>query len=181
MKFRTVGVALAVMVAMVAGAGAASAETKIYMKMDGVTPKNDKPAKGHEGQIVLTSIYSGINTPVAGTLIVGTRTGKLVLSDTSVTKLLDSTSVRLRELAVKGSVVKTVEVTYCKSVREKEQCYYTLTLKDVVISNIDHGMSTGEDDPTESITLNAQSAAWKYQVFDELGNVSVAPMEAATR
>lgn len=181
MKFRTVGVAVAAMVAAVAGAGAASAQTGIYMKMDGVSVKNEQPVKGHEGQIALTSVYSGINTPVAGTPMTGTRMGRLVLSEVTVTKNMDAASIRLREMAAKGTVSKTVEITYCKSVKEKEQCYYTLTLRDVLITNVDHGMSAGEVDPTESVTLNAQSASWKYQVFDITGAPLGAPVEASTK
>lgn len=181
MKFGTIGVVAAAMAASVVFAGAANAQTGIFMKIDGVVVKSEQAVKGHEGQIALTSVYSGINTPVAGSPIVGTRLGKVVLSDATVTKQLDATSVRLREIAVRGTVSKTVEITYCKTVKEREQCYYTLTLRDVVISNIDHGMSSGEEFPAESITLNAQSATWKYQAFGPDGQPSGPAVEAATK
>ncbi len=181
MKIGTIGIVAAALAASVVGAGAASAQKRIYMKMDGVVAKNDQATKGHEGQIALTSIYSGINTPIDGSPIPGARVGRVVLSEASVTKLMDATSVKLRDMAVKGTVAKTVEITYCKSTKDKEQCYYTLTLRDVVISNIDHGMSAGEDDPTESLTLSAQGAAWKYQAFDAAGMATGAPVEASTK
>jgi type VI secretion system secreted protein Hcp len=123
----------------------------IYMKIDGIS--GDATQGQHKDWIDIQSFSFGVGRGIT------TRTGRAQnressepsLSDISITKELDSSSVLLCQEATVGKDGKTVKVDFCRTDKEGTP-YLQIILSEVLISG--YSTSSGGDRTSESITLN---------------------------
>jgi type VI secretion system secreted protein Hcp len=123
----------------------------IYVEWDGIT--GDVTAKGFEKHIEVNSfqygIGRGIGSPMGGSK--DRESSAPSISEVVVTKPMDSASVALFESALYGEG-KKVTAKFCKTDKDKLEVYLSYELQEVLVSG--YSVSSGGDNPSESISLN---------------------------
>ncbi len=135
----------------------------IYMKIDGIT--GNVTAKGHEKWIELHSMQFGVGRGI------GSPTGKSSNRETSapnvsevvVTKLTDETSPLFFQESTIGKS-KAVTLHIVRTSADHLETFYELILTNTLISG--WSLSSGGDQPTESISMNFTKIQTKYIPFN---------------
>jgi len=125
--------------------------------------KGESQATKHKEEIELMSWSWGANNP---TTIVGSgmSTGKVSMSDITITKRVDKASPKLLELLVTGKHVTDATLTCQKQTGDKTpQDYLTIKLKEVYVSSYQTGGSSGDDLGSESVSLSYGTINYDYK------------------
>jgi type VI secretion system secreted protein Hcp len=139
----------------------AYAAVDMFLKIDGID--GESQTKGHEKEIELESFSWGATMPIGTGLTGGSGTGKIMVTDISVTKKLDSTSPQLLEKLFTGQHTPKVVLTLTKPDGKGGLLnFYKITLEDVLISSYQTGGSSGGDIPIESLSLNFAKITFEY-------------------
>jgi type VI secretion system secreted protein Hcp len=140
-----------------------------FLKIDGVDgeSKDDK----HKGEIDIQSWSWGATQ--AGSMAAGGGggAGKVSMQDFSFTKSIDKSSPKLFEALATGKHLKEVKLTLRGSSSVE---YLTITLTDVLVSSYSTGGSSGDDRPTESVSLNFAQIKMSYVEQDASGKAGAA-------
>lgn len=138
----------------------------IYIKYGDI--KGPVPEEGHKEWFAVDSIQLGIGRAIsAGTLDGKNRlNGDPSISEIVITKRADSASPALFKESLNGEAKKvTIEFTRTGQDKSaKQEKYLTWELTDCMISGF--SMSSGGDEPTESISLNFTKLEVSYVPFD---------------
>jgi type VI secretion system secreted protein Hcp len=140
----------------------------IYMKIDGIS--GDVTAAGHENWIHCNSLQWGVGRGI------GAPTGSAKeressepsISEVVVTKEMDASSpyLFLESCIGKG---KKVNLHICKTGTDQLVNYYEMELENTMISG--YSVSSGGDNPTESVSLNFTKVETKYTPVTADGGV----------
>jgi type VI secretion system secreted protein Hcp len=146
--------------AIAAGAAApTSALADVFLDLDGI--QGDSTDAKHKNQIdILTYTQSFKNTTAASTGA-GGGAGKVTCGDITVMKNIDKSSPLLIKAVTSGQHIKTGVLTF-RSVGAQEINYYVVSLKDVVITEIDQ---TDQNNPArifEKVTFSATDFTFKF-------------------
>ena len=138
----------------------------MYLKADSIP--GDSTAKGHEGQIEISSFSFGAHT---GTI---SGTGSLettlpIFNDLQITKSMDVSSSSFVSDIVSGKPISTVEIFLTEIVNGQEFTYNYITLNNVLISSYD--VSSGGDTPTESISFSYEKISTEFIQHNTDGSV----------
>lgn len=141
-----------------------------YIKFDGID--GEAVDKDHRGWSDILSFSQSISVPISGGISGSTRTrGVPNTRDMIVVKELDKSSPKLMEVAFDGTVIETVSFEVAGPTGDDtEETYLTYELSNVIITNYRAGGRTsGDDRPTETISLNFERIKVTYSETSATG------------
>jgi len=145
-----------------------AAQVDYFLKIDGIDgeSKDDK----HKNEIDIQSWSFGASQ--SGSMAMGGGgAGKVSFQEFSITKSMDKSSPKLFEALATGKHLKEVKLVLRGSSSVE---YLTITLTDVMISSYSTGSSSGDDRPTESVSLNFAQIKMNYVEQDTSGRAGAA-------
>lgn len=92
----------------------------------------------------------------------GSGSGKVDVRDLSFTKYVDKTSPTLMQFCCNGQHLKEALLTIRKAGGKKPVDYVRIFMKDIIVANVSHGASGGQDRLTEEVTLNFGKVKYEY-------------------
>lgn len=123
----------------------------IYMKFGAVN--GNVTTEGFKNWIELHSFQFGVGRGVSSGAGGATRESSAPsISEIVVTKTFDSSSAKLYQDSVAGAFDTKVEIKMTTTTKNKVETFLTYELKDCGISG--YSLSSGGDNPTESLSLN---------------------------
>ncbi len=132
----------------------------IYLRLDGI--KGQTTAQGFEGQIEVSSFSHSVARPLAlATGSTGAEVGRPALSEITLAKSTDASSVPLLKASLVGEPVATGRISFTRTDREVLFAYLWLDLANVWITSI--ATSSGGDLPVEQLTLHADRLTWSFE------------------
>jgi type VI secretion system secreted protein Hcp len=136
--------------------------TDAFLKLSGPDVAGESTDDAHKDWIEALSWSHALSQPVTTASGTGGRTGgRVSMSDFSIMKQMDKSSLDLLSHCCKGTHFKSVELQLHEASGEKHQ-FFVCTMEDVVISSIQPSGSTGGDKPMESVTFNFGKIKWTY-------------------
>lgn len=139
----------------------------IYMKF-GDKVKGQVTTDGFKDWIELNSLQYGVARATYTGAGGANREGSHPqISDITVTKVFDVASPGLYNDAVAGSFDTKVEIKFTTTTKNKIDTYLALELTDCGVSN--HSVSSGGDQPMESLTLNFTKIMYTPSPLDTSG------------
>ena len=143
---------MACFTALVSAPAAHAQAGATFLTIDGII--GESVQKGFEGSIDIFSFSWGAwAANVSNSTGAGARAGRPELQDLSLMKHADSTSPELFFRTMTGEVIPTAKVQVVRRSGDQQQIYFTLELKNVTITTVQHSHSSGGDFPMESVTL----------------------------
>ena len=128
----------------------------IYLSLDQI--QGDVTAEGYVGQIELMSFSHGLSLPQSTTDGVS---GKLSVTEITVTKATDRASVRLIEGAVLGKVFAKARIAFASSDQDRFVAYLVVDLTNARVSSV--ATSSGGDRPVEQLSLVCEQIRWTFE------------------
>jgi type VI secretion system secreted protein Hcp len=139
----------------------------IYVTWDGIA--GDVTAAGYEKQIEVNSfqfgIGRGIGSPMGSTA--DRESSAPSVSEVVVTKATDSASTALFEASLYGEG-KKVTLNFVKTDAGQLETFLSYELQEVLVSG--YSMSSGGDNPSESVSLNFTKIIMKNTPTGSLGD-----------
>jgi type VI secretion system secreted protein Hcp len=145
----------------------AFAAVDMFIKID--TIDGESTDKTHGKEIDVLSWSWGASQ--SGSMAMGGGAGKVSMQDFTFTKSLDKSSPKLFEALATGKHLKEAKLVLRGS---SSMEYLVITFSDVLISSYSTGGSSGEDRPTESISLNFAQIKMSYVEQDASGRAGAA-------
>lgn len=143
-----------------------STNAAIYMKIEGVV--GDVTADGYEGWIDVSHVQEGMTQNIEVGGVGGGTSGKVNISDTVISKVLDRTSPVLRQKLVGGKEIPSVIISLVRTGADKIEEYFRITLEEVYLTSVSMSGS-GSDLPTESVSCAYNKVRWEYTPYDSKG------------
>jgi type VI secretion system secreted protein Hcp len=154
MKLRSLLFCAGLLIAAIPTRGAA---VDYFLKLDGIP--GESADEGHKDEIEILSFSFGA-TQTGGTTG-GGGAGKVVFSDISFTKPVDKSSPLLYLQCAQGKHIPTA-ILYGRKAGERPTDYYIIKLTDVLISSVQTSGASGDERPTESLSLNFTKIEFSY-------------------
>ncbi|GEM_PF-347873 len=134
------------------------AATSMYMKYG--TIQGDSLSSTHSGWISIGSYQFGITKPT--TVVSGTREyGVPSISDITITKMMDKSSVPLMQEAFAG-LPQTVTIDLTRTGTTTEQTYAEYQLSNAVVTGYSVSYASGSEVPIESINIAFTKIIFEY-------------------
>jgi type VI secretion system secreted protein Hcp len=130
-----------------------------YLRLDGI--KGPATVQGFEGQIEARSFSHTVARPLA--LATGgthTQAGPPTLSEITLTKLTDASSVPLLRASLTGKPFAAARISFVRADSGAPFAYLTLDLANAWITSV--ATSSDRDLPVEQLTLAAERLTWSY-------------------
>ena len=148
---------------------APSAQAAAFAKFDGID--GESKDANHENWIDLIAIQESIRIPGAAADGSTRRRGAPNFDDIVLTKLLDKSSVKLREKLAQGAIIPLLEIELTTTFGGARTTYFRYELKNVQITSFSLDASGDEGVPvTEVISVNFEEIKWTYTEFDDTGS-----------
>jgi type VI secretion system secreted protein Hcp len=147
----------------------AFAAVDMFLKID--TIDGESTDKVHGKEIDVLSWSWGASQSGSMATGGGGGAGKVSMQDFTFTKSLDKSSPKLFEALATGKHLKEAKLVLRGS---SSMEYLVITFSDVLISSYSTGGSSGEDRPTESISLNFAQIKMSYVEQDAKGTAGAA-------
>jgi len=131
--------------------------------------QGESKVTGFEKYFEVSSFQFGVGRAISSARGTSTREGNIVsVSEITLTKEADKTSVKLFEEALHGPLSRKVEIAFVRQGSgNKPVAYITMKLEGCGISGF--SMSSGGDRPSESLTLNFDKIEYNYDpIGDDL-------------
>jgi type VI secretion system secreted protein Hcp len=138
----------------------------MFLKMDKV--KGESAADGHTDEIDLLSYSWGMSQAGSMHAATGGGVSKVNVNDIVFTHHVDAASPTLAQSCCKGTHHDSAVLTLQKAGGDK-LAYMIVTLNDVMVTQVSHGSSTGDDRMSESFSLNFSKFKVSYQPQDAKG------------
>lgn len=138
----------------------------IYIQYDGI--KGNTTAEGYKDHLTVSSMQFGVGRGISmepGNLSNREAT-RPTISEVTVTKVADTSSVALFKEAVTGSAGKLVVIKFVQTGSDKLIEYMTYTLEDCLVSGYSISADS-EGNPMESISLSFAKVMVSYNDFDK--------------
>jgi type VI secretion system secreted protein Hcp len=136
----------------------AQAANELFLTWPGII--GPSTVQGHVGDIELTSYSQNASNTFASSAG-GAGAGKAICGQVTVTKRIDSTSPIFLGMVLTGQHTQgPVIVTFARGAQDTT--FYSVSLRDVIITSITESDSTGPDKLTESIVLLAAQFVYTY-------------------
>jgi type VI secretion system secreted protein Hcp len=130
--------------------------------------KGESQVKGFEDQIQVLAWSWGMSQSGTTHIGAGGGAGKVNVQDLSFTHYVDAASPTLMHACCTGKHFPDATLTMRKAGGDPLP-YYTVKLKDLIVTSVSSGGSSGEDLLTENVTLNFASFEVAYQPQDAKG------------
>lgn len=131
----------------------------MFLKIKGVDGESVDSA--HAKEIDIQSWTWGLSQSVTTHTARGGGAGKVSVSDVSITKLVDKATPNLMKACCTGRHFDEAVITVRKA-GDKPLEYIVLTMKDVIISNLNINGANGGDLVTEVLSLNFAEFSYVY-------------------
>ena len=141
--------------------------SEIYLQVDSGAVKGEATAVGFEEQIVLDSFQLGANNPTSIGTGGGAGSGKVTLSNFTVSKRTDTSSVPLFLACCKGTHFENAVVTVRRAGGEQIK-HLTYTFNVLFVEDISWSGGAG-DEPMETISFAYGSVSMAYTPQNSLG------------
>jgi type VI secretion system secreted protein Hcp len=148
----------------------------IYVKFTGGTPiDGETKSQGYEKFVEFSSMQWGVGRGFASAVgTTGNRsTSAPSVSELTLTKITDTSSVAILQAALTDPPNRTVEVHVALQDGTKVQDFVVYTLENTGISG--YSASSGGDKPSETVSLNFTKFTYKYCVYTDKGVASDSP------
>ncbi|HEX7315407.1 MAG TPA: type VI secretion system tube protein Hcp [Pyrinomonadaceae bacterium] len=136
--------------------------------------KGESRDKTHKEEIDVLAWSWGMSNSGSAHVGGGAGSGKVNVQDLSFTKYIDKTTPDLMLAACNGKHFPEAKLVVRKA-GEQPLEYVTITMTDVLITNVSTGGSGGEDRLTENITLNFAKVNLDYKEQTATGGVGATP------
>ena len=170
MRFEILVIAILGFTVIVSTSSQAFAAVDMFLKIDGVEGESTDKVHGKEIDVLSWSWGASQSGSMAAG---GAGAGKVSMQDFTFTKSLDKSSPKLFEALATGQHLKEAKLVL-RSAGGSQVEYLVITLSDVLISSYSTGGSSGEDRPTESISLNFAQIKMSYVEQDAKGSAGAA-------
>jgi type VI secretion system secreted protein Hcp len=138
---------------------AAFGAVDMFLKIDGI--EGESTDARHPGAIDVQGYSFDVTAPTS-TGGGGGGAGKVSMSDLSVMKRFDKASPKLMEACANGKHFPKAVLT-CRKAGTEQHDFFTVTMSDVQISSLSSTGSSGDDVPTESLSLNFAKIEFRYR------------------
>jgi type VI secretion system secreted protein Hcp len=131
--------------------------------------KGESKVEGFNDYFEVSSFQFGVGRAISAARGTSTREGNIVsVSEITLTKVSDKSSIKLFEEALHGPLDRKVEIAFIRQgAGNKPTAYITIKLEGCGLSGF--SMSSGGDRPSESLTLNFDKIEYNYDpVGDDL-------------
>lgn len=135
-----------------------SSAVDIFMKIDGI--KGESKDKGHKDEIEVLAWNWGMSNSGGGKG--SNRPGKPEVQNLSFTKYLDISSPALILSTLKGTRHPQAVMSVSSGNKGKDAEFLVVTLKDVFVTSLASGGSSGENRFAENVTLDFTSFELEY-------------------
>jgi type VI secretion system secreted protein Hcp len=129
-----------------------------FLQLDGI--KGESTDKDHKDWIQLLSYSQSISQPVVPVRGGGGGVGAPAHQEFFVTKRVDSASPLLYEACATGKFIKSAVIEVVRSGARETEKYIVIRMTDVIITSA--SSTSGNDTPSETISLNYASIQWTY-------------------
>ncbi|MDB5372670.1 MAG: hypothetical protein JWP04_1312 [Belnapia sp.] len=138
----------------------------ILIKYPDVT--GESKVEGYAEYFEVTSLQFGVGRGISSAYGTSTREGSVAsVSEITVTKVSDGTSLKLFEEALHGELDNVVKIEFVRTSKGAPVTYISIELEGCGISGF--SMSSGGDRPVESLSLNFDKIKFGYSpVADDL-------------
>lgn len=137
----------------------ASPGMAMFMKIDGI--EGESRDEQHMNEIQVESWSWGMSNSGSAHTGGGAGAGKVSVQDLSFTHFVDKSTPQLMLHCANGEHIPEAKLTVRKA-GERPLEYFTITMKDVIVTSVSTGGSSGEDLLTENVTLNFAKFTVKY-------------------
>ncbi len=138
-----------------------------FLKIDGVP--GESTDEKHKEWIELLSFSHGVSQPASGSVSSGgSRTAERVdHMDFNCVKTLDKASPKLNLFCCNGDHIPEVKVELCRAGKDKQK-YMSYIMKDVIVTSVTPGGSSGGSDPLplEEVNFGYGRIEWEYTELD---------------
>ena len=136
--------------------------------------KGESRDKTHKEEIDVLAWSWGMSNSGSAHVGGGAGAGKVNVQDLSFTKYIDKTTPDLMLAACNGKHFDKA-VLVVRKAGENPLEYLTITMEEVLITNVSTGGSGGEDRLTENVTLNFAKVNVDYKEQTATGGVGATP------
>lgn len=140
----------------------------MFLKLEGINGESEDGK--HAKEIDIIGWNWGMSNTGTAHLGGGAGTGKANFQDLSVTKYVDLSSTPLLLSCAQGKHVTKATLTIRKAGGENPLEYLIIEMDEVMVSNIQHGGSSGDERTTEVISLNFEKMNIKYTQQSKTGS-----------
>jgi type VI secretion system secreted protein Hcp len=130
-----------------------------FLKIPGAD--GDSADSGYKNAIDVLAWSWGMTQSGSMHIAGGGGSGKVSVHDLSVTKYLDKASTVIMQKCASGKHFTEAELI-CRKAGDTPMDYYKVKMKEVLISSISSGGSSGEDRVTENVTFNFAKMEVEY-------------------
>ena len=171
LRIRTICIsaAAAALVVAVSAPAVSHAATGMFVKIDGIS--GESRDKAHKDFIEILSFSTGVTQSGGAASAGGMRsTGKVDISDFTITKYVDAATPQLFMHACSGKHIPTVTIDLVKVGGDNQATFLKYTLNDVTIGSLrTSGASAAEVRPTEEVALRFSKVTLEYTPQDPSG------------
>lgn len=150
----------------------------MHLKVVGPAVNGESKVKGYEDQIQILAWSWGLSQTGTTHHGSGGGAGKVNVQDLSFTHYVDTSSPVLIQACCKGTHYGTMTLSMNKAGGDSSLPYMVLEMKDVIVTSVSGGGSSGDDQQTENVTLNFASFKVSYQKQDNKGAKAGGAVEA---
>jgi type VI secretion system secreted protein Hcp len=139
----------------------------MFLQLDPI--KGESMDKDHKDQIDVLSWSWGMAQSGTTHLASGGGAGKVSVQDLSFTHYVDLASTYLMQACTKGQHISKGILTVRKAGGDAPLEYITITMEEVIVTNVHTGGSMGEERLTENVTLNFRKFKYQYAEQEKEG------------
>lgn len=152
-------------------AAMSTAESGYEIHLDLASIQGESFSAAHPNEIEISSFQWGISNSPVNTVTGFIKGGKVSMTEVTVTKSVDKSSVQLLKASATGQILKSAKITWSKSTGgKKPEDFITITLTGVLVSSVQQTSSRhGEGMGTETVTLSFDKVNVDYKVQDKTG------------
>jgi len=148
------------------------AQVDFFLKIPGID--GESKDKTHANEIQLSSISFGTSNVGSGGFGHGSGSGKAVVQDVHVTKLVDKATPNLFKYCFSGKTVGDAKITMRKAGGDSPVEYLKYDLTEVFISSVNTTGHDGGGIAQESVSLNFAKIEITYTVQNDDGSAGSA-------
>jgi type VI secretion system secreted protein Hcp len=142
----------------------------VYLKLEGIP--GDSTDQKYDKQVECTSVHFEVLQPKSATASTagGHTAERCEHKDIVITKLVDKATPKFLEYCSTGKLIKTAEINFTRAGTDgKRFVYFTIMLKDAIISGIAPSVGEGEV-MKETVAIKYRAVKWQYFLQDAKGN-----------
>lgn len=143
------------------------AAVDMFLQIEGVN--GESKDSEYTGSMDILAWSEGLAIPVTYDTGGGGSVGKANAQSISITKFIDSASPELRFNLVRGELMPTASIIVRKSTAADSYEMFRIDLTDVRLDSVSASAASGDDRPTENISLFFTKIRWIYTPVDQTG------------